>query len=447
VLALFSTLSRDLGNRLAKGFLEAFVQEHLVPEPEPGQPLVPRPPPTASGGAGTLWRFSTLDGFLASIPDLLVGALVDRLPRVTPWLMLLFTSPPRATCNNTGRAGICKGLVSASAPSTDLARSPRPPAEPPPRSRSGNAGSRPHLARRMLQRLPGGNMFSSQGSPKAQAAGGEGTPLFQAVAAAPEGSPGFNSMLTDQPNQGVARGNATNVPVRPASVPPCDNVAQGKVSWWRRNRSKSASRANEASVAEANADVDRDKMFDVSTLAYFYDAIGPGARNDSTGRGEETNAPKIAQFAANLRRSFSPTSATTAARTAMASSMVLVLGIEELPSGGNLDGLAAEAAIQGPQGPMLEVVVLGLALPSGAWLSVAVPACALLPPQGSEPTKEPLLEVARATRRSLESELATLGAYLSFLDTVTGAHGSVTSAATAGPGQRVSAPREGVPHS
>jgi len=119
--------------------------------------------------------------------------------------------------------------------------------------------------------------------------------------------------------------------------------------------------------------------------------------------------------------------------------MVLVLAAEELPP-----GIAAGPLIEGPQGPMMEVVVLGLAMPSGAWLTVAVPASTLLPVYPTSPspsltrelprsTMEPngLLEIAREARRSLDPELTALGSYFAFLETVTTAQNSIHSSAAA----------------
>merc|ERR1712118_476129 len=93
-----------------------------------------------------------------------VGALADRLPRVTPWLSLLFTAPapsaPPAIVPAPNNAGPGE-LAAAVAPTrccsgpAAVAPTPRPPAEPPPGGSRGSAAARPHLARRMMQRLTG----------------------------------------------------------------------------------------------------------------------------------------------------------------------------------------------------------------------------------------------------------------------------------------------------
>lgn len=283
------------------------------------------------------------------------------------------------------------------------------------------------MARRMLQRLTRG---SAAEVPQEAGDGAATAPLAGATGV----SPSIHNPLS-KPSA------TSHLPVRPASVPPprnsesgrCpvvssgDGVAQGKVSWWarRRGRSQGADRSSHDAPTAADA-VSRERADEANPVCYFYDAFAAG------GAAEGEDHPHLGRFAAALRRNFAPPVVVSSQPTS-ASSMVLMLGEEDLPP-----GCPTASSIQGPQGPMTEVAVLGLSMGRGGWLAVAVPASVLLPPDLPEShpmastirpglAAAPMVDVAAAARRRLDSELSMLGAYLAFLDTAGAANQGATA--------------------
>lgn len=377
VLALFGDLPTGLGQHFASRLLASFVTEHVAAQQGVGRG--PGVPPRAGGHS---WRFLTLHDFLQNeAPDLFAAAVADRLPSQPRWLMVIAATSATVSA-------VQKGIPVLTTP---ISVSPRPPAEPAPDGRG-----RAPLARRMLQRLPGG-CFSARGG-----------------AHSPE-RPGakFDAVVMPATENGTKLNNKQS-PQRPASAPPtsstaarqfCDGdnqaLGQAKVSWWQRMRSPRGSPrgrqvhpAGTAVVEPAmSAFTAQAPSAPSETRCYFYTVEG-----DERFGTDGLIPGRIAQRVDLERLNVSTTG-----------SAVKILSVTHCENEAADDCEFAAAFVLSHS------------------IAVAIPATALetVPSRGSgDGSSQGVAEVdykelARSWRRSADGELSALRTYLSFMENAT----------------------------
>jgi len=224
---------------------------------------------------GGMCNFTTMEGCLYGILDLLVNALHEQLAGKLQWLVILYTSCLHQE-QRSSHIQHCVGNKSSTA------HTPHPPAEPPRSRGRGNAGSRPPLTRRVLQNFSGSSFFRREApteTAKIAFLSDEATTSnFDSIVQT-------NRSISAPPigrERGVEKTSHGN------EVP-----AQGKLSWWFSRRSKSQ---NATSRSKSLPDDSSGAVNEISPMCFYYHQEKP----------EDDDAPRdVAYLSACMCRSSS----------------------------------------------------------------------------------------------------------------------------------------------
>eukprot|EP00930_Biecheleria_cincta_P053302 TRINITY_DN3872_c0_g1_i7.p1 TRINITY_DN3872_c0_g1~~TRINITY_DN3872_c0_g1_i7.p1 ORF type:complete len:444 (+),score=49.47 TRINITY_DN3872_c0_g1_i7:141-1472(+) len=196
-LVAFGDFPAWLGVRISSELLRAILLENAPPDA-----ITPFFPAS--------WRFKSLSATLEGVVDWLVESIAAQLAFRPQWLCVFLYDDDKTDKN-------C-AKVSDIAVSTPT---PRPPTEPPP----AGHGRPSLLARRLLQRIPGGTLF---GGTSESARSTPSQPANCRASSAPSRSQGAHK-----------ESHAVDVQSG-ASTPRTEFIAQGKVSWWHWRRGRSS---------------------------------------------------------------------------------------------------------------------------------------------------------------------------------------------------------------